>query len=112
MGLVVAGLTFGLLHGQLRFLPVSLLGILMGYTVMRTNSVLPGILAHSCNNALALILAFSIRPEFLSFPCLAGCIALGGSGLVVSLNLFRKSTFSSSRISKMAPGSTPTHGIS
>jgi len=99
-GLVMAGLAFGLLHGRLRFLPVSLLGILIGYVTMRTNSIVSGILAHSSNNALALGLAFSGRPEFLSTSFLVGGIALGGLGLVSFLWLFRKSTRGTTRISK------------
>jgi membrane protease YdiL (CAAX protease family) len=111
IGLLAAGLAFGVLHGRLRFLPVSLLGVLMGYMTMRTNSVISGILAHSGNNALALGLAFSTRPEFLSLTSLAGGVALGGLGLAVFLRLFQKSTRGAMRISKTAHDSSPNHGL-
>jgi hypothetical protein len=110
-GLVVAGLAFGVLHGRLRFLPVSLLGILIGYMTMRTNSVISGILAHSGNNALALALAFSTRSEFLSSTFLIGGVTLGGLGLVAFLRLFRTSTVGSVRISKTTLDSSPNSGL-
>lgn len=100
-GLIVTALAFGLLHGRLRFIPVSLLGILMGYAVMRTNSVVSGMLAHSINNALAMALAFLIQPEFIAFDSLAWSMGLGGCGLVFFLWLLRRSTIDMARIPKM-----------
>lgn len=100
-GVVVAGFVFGLLHGRLRFLPVSLLGILMGYLVMRTNSILSGVLAHSCNNGLVLALGLSAGPEFLPPIYLAGGVVLGAAGLIVFLWFFRKSTLTTPRIPRI-----------
>lgn len=109
-GLLLVGLSFGLLHGRLRFLPVGLLGILMGYMVMRTNSVLSGMLAHSCNNTLALFLAFPIQADPLPLSLLAASLLVGCSGLLLFLWLFRKSTRHTTRISKIASRLTPDHG--
>ncbi len=102
-GLVLAGLVFGILHGRVRLLPVSLLGILMGYATMRTNSVISGMLAHSCNNVLALGLSFSVTPQALSPPWLTAGLGLGGMGLVVFLWRLRAGTTSALRIAKMSP---------
>jgi len=101
VGIVVAGLVFGLLHGRLRFLPVSLLGILMGYMVMRTNSILSGVLAHSCNNGLVLVLGVSAGPEFLPLTYLVGGVVLGAAGLIAFLWFFRKSTLTAPRITRI-----------
>jgi membrane protease YdiL (CAAX protease family) len=100
-GLLIAGLAFGLLHGQLRFVPVGLLGIMMGYMVMRTNSVLAGMLAHGCNNAVAMALAFASEPEPLPLWSLICTIALGLAGLILSLRSFRHATAYGKRITKI-----------
>jgi membrane protease YdiL (CAAX protease family) len=107
-GVAVAGLVFGLLHGRLRFLPVGLLGILMGYMVMRTNSILPGVLAHSCNNGLVLALGVSSGPEFLPLTHLLGGVVLGAAGLTAFMWFFRKSTLTSPRITRIAWSNAPS----
>jgi membrane protease YdiL (CAAX protease family) len=107
-GVVAAGLVFGLLHGRLRFLPVSLLGILMGYMVMRTNSILSGVLAHSCNNGLVLALGVSAGPEFLPLTYLIGGVILGAAGLIVFLWFFRRSTLTSPRIPRITWPNAPS----
>ena len=100
-GLAITALAFGFLHGRLRLMPVTLLGILMGYAVMRTNSLFAGIVAHTVNNALAMALAFFVKVEFLSFDFLSWGVGLGIWGLAVFLWLLRRSTTHIARISKM-----------
>ncbi len=42
------------------FLPVTLLGILFGYMVVRTGSLLTGMVAHSTNNAIAMLISYAV----------------------------------------------------
>jgi membrane protease YdiL (CAAX protease family) len=111
-GLLIAGLTFGLLHGQLRFIPVGLLGIMMGYMVMRTNSVLAGMLAHGCNNSVAMALAFAAETEPLPLWSLISAIIIGILGLVFSLRAFRHATDHYERIEKITPHPAWNGGLS
>jgi membrane protease YdiL (CAAX protease family) len=56
--IIIAGVLFGVFHfDPYRFLPVTLLGILFGYLVVTTGSILPGMLAHTTNNTLSLVLS-------------------------------------------------------
>lgn len=41
-----------------RFLPSTLLGLMLGWVCWRTGSVLPGILLHACHNGLVLMIAY------------------------------------------------------
>ncbi|MFC1582871.1 ABC transporter permease subunit/CPBP intramembrane protease, partial [Planctomycetota bacterium] len=54
-GLVLAGLLFGSIHIlPHKILPVSILGIALGFVVIRTGSIFPAMLAHILNNAFSL----------------------------------------------------------
>lgn len=55
---IVSSLVFGLFHmTAVRFLPTAFLGLLLGLSVVLTGSLLPAIVWHALNNALALILS-------------------------------------------------------
>jgi membrane protease YdiL (CAAX protease family) len=108
-GVVTTALVFGVLHGQLRFLPVSLLGLLMGYMVMRTGSLLAGILAHSVHNLAVLCLGLVIRSHPPTARQLAAGAALGGMGLVIFLARFRNSTAQCAQITKKRRNALPPH---
>ena len=57
----LTGLLFGAFHlDPYRFLPTSLLGILFGCMVIRTGSILPGMIAHAANNTIALTLSMTL----------------------------------------------------
>jgi membrane protease YdiL (CAAX protease family) len=103
-GILIAALGFGLLHGRVRFIPVSLLGLLMGYMVMRPNSLPVGIVAHGINNLAVLLLSrlFAGHPSSLTLPLL-GAIA-GGIALVIFLGRFRALTMNHSRIPRRGSG--------
>lgn len=100
---IVSGLAFAVLHGQLRFLPMGLFGILLGYVVWRTNSLFAGILAHAVNNSMVLILSFVAEASLFSKAELIGAITLGGLGLLASLRLFRSATVHCARIVSDVP---------
>ena len=56
--ILISGLLFAALHLDLfRFLPVAILGIWLGYILLRTGSIIIPILAHITNNALAVLIA-------------------------------------------------------
>lgn len=54
---IISALLFALFHlDPFRFLPVFLLGLLLGYLVLRSGSLFNGMLSHLMNNGLALLL--------------------------------------------------------
>ncbi|MBW6516077.1 MAG: ABC transporter permease [Candidatus Cloacimonetes bacterium] len=56
--ILASGILFAVLHlDMFRFIPVAILGFWLGYTLLRTRSIFIPILAHTANNALALIVA-------------------------------------------------------
>jgi membrane protease YdiL (CAAX protease family) len=58
--ILLTGLAFGLAHGLVEGLPIlAVFGACLGFLRSRTNSVYPGILAHSAFNAVALTVAVS-----------------------------------------------------
>lgn len=66
----LSALLFGLMHvvlggaiGLERFLPSTLLGLLLGWVRWTSGSVLPGMLLHACHNALLNVLPILIEPE-------------------------------------------------
>lgn len=72
--ILVTAFLFGLFHVFVgstllieRFLPTTMLGIILGYVAWRTNSVWPGIVLHFCHNAmLEMVAKYHERLEFLS----------------------------------------------
>lgn len=60
--IILVGLLFGAFHvDPYRFLPTSLLGMLFGYLVVKTGSLVPGMIAHAVNNSIAMLLAFAAQ---------------------------------------------------
>jgi ABC-2 type transport system permease protein/sodium transport system permease protein len=62
--IVTSSLIFGAFHvcatstlAAERFLPSTLLGLMLGWVCWRTKSVLPGTLLHTCHNGLLLLMA-------------------------------------------------------
>ncbi len=99
-GILITALSFGLLHGRVRFIPITLLGLLMGYMVMRTHSLPTGMVAHGINNLTILFLGqlFGRYPESPILPLLP---ALGGmAALIISLRRLRSLTENHPRIPK------------
>jgi membrane protease YdiL (CAAX protease family) len=60
VSIVLVGILFGIFHvDPYRFLPVTLLGILFGYMVVKTGSIFTGMIAHATNNTIAILIAFA-----------------------------------------------------
>lgn len=65
IALVASSLLFGLAHGSIyRLVPTATLGLIIGIARYRTGSLIPGVIVHFLNNALALTLLY-YRPKFL-----------------------------------------------
>lgn len=59
IAIVLAGILFGIFHlDPYRVLPVTLLGILFGYMVVKTGSIFTGMIAHMTNNGIAISLSY------------------------------------------------------
>ncbi len=60
--ILLGAVLFGAFHvvtlGVERFLPSTLLGLMLGWVCWRTGSVLPGILLHACHNGLVSMIAY------------------------------------------------------
>ncbi len=56
--IIITGILFGIFHMDMfRLLPVTLLGIWMGYLLLKTKSIFVPILAHFLNNSLAILIS-------------------------------------------------------
>ena len=56
---VISGILFGLFHMDFqRFFAQAFLGIIMGYLVIKTGSIIPGIIIHIVNNGVIVIASF------------------------------------------------------
>lgn len=102
-GIVFTAIFFGIFH----FEPTNLLGpiflgLLIGYYVVRTNSIFAGMLAHFFNNAIAVTLQYVIPDDgtaaeniTISLQELGQLVIIGFAGLILTallLALFRKAT--------------------
>jgi membrane protease YdiL (CAAX protease family) len=59
--IILVGFLFGIFHlDPYRLLPVSLLGILFGYMVVKTGSIFTGMIAHATNNGIAISLSYAV----------------------------------------------------
>ncbi len=69
----ISALMFGMLHVFLslpqQLIPSTLLGVILGYLALRTGSLVPGILFHATNNALALTIG-RLRADSNASPAL------------------------------------------
>lgn len=75
---IITGLFFGVFHFDItNFLGPTVLGIMLGYYAVRTNSIFAPMFAHFLNNAIAEILTFISRNEPTS-----DYIKISGSDLV------------------------------
>ncbi len=54
LAILVSAVLFGLMHGNFTQIPFALVvGLILGYIAVKTNSLLPGIIIHFLNNALS-----------------------------------------------------------
>ncbi|HHV95441.1 MAG TPA: CPBP family intramembrane metalloprotease [Clostridiaceae bacterium] len=100
--LVISSIFFGIFHFDItNLLGPIFLGLLIGYYVIRTDSIFAGIIAHFLNNAFAELLQFflaqEVEAEYLSISGrdLLATILYGMAGLIVLsilITIFKKVT--------------------
>lgn len=91
--ILITGLLFGVFHLNIQnFIGPTVLGILFGYMVYKTNSLYTGIIAHITNNGIALILLTAIgNQEAEMLPpdiLLAGLISLIIPAIISSIIVY------------------------
>lgn len=96
--LIVSSLTFALLHGNPVQMPYAfLLGLVIGYFVLVTGSVVTGILAHLCNNLLTVALSYGSLLSGISDSLLSaavfGVILLLGITVFIAVSRRKKTLF-------------------
>lgn len=99
---VITAIFFGIFHFDMtNFLGPVFLGLLIGYYVIRTNSIFAGMLAHFLNNAISEILQYFLAdgnvPEKLTVSSqeLGQIVLLGLAGLILTgllLVVFKRAT--------------------
>ena len=99
---VIVSIFFGIFHFDItNFFGPVFLGLIIGYYVIRTNSIFAGMLAHFLNNSIAELMQYFWGEEntsdilTISLPELQQVIIIGIAGLIVTaalLVLFRKVT--------------------
>ncbi len=58
LAILVSGVAFGLMHGNFTQIPfATVVGLVLGYIAVKTNSLLPGIIIHFLNNALSVTMS-------------------------------------------------------
>ena len=91
VALVSSSLLFGLAHGSIyRLLPTFSLGLLLAYARHTTRSLLPGMVIHALNNALA-ITVLAVRPAWLEKLLLDDQVPVGlgvAATLVLALGVY------------------------
>ena len=94
IAIAIGAVVFSLYHLRVvQLVPTFTLGLALGYLAIRADSVLPGMLAHFANNAIALVIARGDVPPvasaFGSHPsiALAGCAVATSMGLVLATGM-------------------------
>lgn len=96
--IVLTGLLFGIFHFNLQnLLGPAFLGILFGYIVYKTNSIYNGMIAHTFNNTIALILTMAVQSSGIENTpsvdietqhLLIGLVALGVIAIILSVIVY------------------------
>jgi len=88
----ISALLFAVAHASVyRLLPTLLLGLILGYAVWRSGSILTGMIIHGLNNGLiatvthspGLLARFGVEGERIPVPLMLGALALTGAGLAL-----------------------------
>jgi len=97
--ILISALLFGLVHGNAaQFAHALLIGLLLGWTYYRTDSIIPGIVLHWVNNTVAYV-AFNLMPGIQDMKLIDLCqgshtkmlIYLGSSLCILLPSLFQLS---------------------
>ena len=67
LAVLVSGVMFGIMHGNFAQIPFALVvGLVLGFIAVKTNSLLPGIIIHFLNNGLSVTLTLLVTNTELS----------------------------------------------
>jgi sodium transport system permease protein len=84
---ILSALLFGLAHASIyRLLPTVFLGLALGYTRLRSGSIVPGMIIHACNNAIAVGLIY-YRPAWAEQATRAGALPWSLTALAAAVFL-------------------------
>ena len=85
-GIVYTALLFAAFHiSPWGFLPIFGLGVLLGMITIRTNSTIPAMISHACNNAMAFTVAFLYRKTLAQFSYLEIIICFSKPRIILIL---------------------------
>lgn len=60
LAIVISAAMFGLMHGNLQQIPfAALMGIILGYVTVYSNSLIPAVIIHGLNNIMSVIISFA-----------------------------------------------------
>lgn len=114
--ILVTALLFGVAHGSIyRMMPVTLLGVVVGYLAWQSRSVIPCMFAHAINNGIAALLVsypplreYAAKQKMLFLPL--EWSAAGAVVLAIGLWLARQPQRASMAESPATPASDPQQG--
>lgn len=67
LAVLVSGIAFGLMHGNFVQIPfATVVGLILGFIAVKTNSLLPGIIIHFLNNGISVTLSLLVENTSLS----------------------------------------------
>lgn len=98
-GVVAVSIVFGLMHANLvQFVFATLVGLILGYVTVKTDSIVPAVLIHLLNNSMSVVSSVvehfaGIKTEDITVWFFVGWIVIGGiSALILGFKgYFRKS---------------------
>ncbi|MCD7872721.1 MAG: CPBP family intramembrane metalloprotease, partial [Clostridiales bacterium] len=89
-GVVAVSIVFGLLHGNvIQFIFATLVGIILGFVTVKTNSIVPSVLIHGFNNgmsAFASVLVFCFGNNYdniATYICFGFWLVVGAISLII-----------------------------
>lgn len=92
----LSAMLFGLLHGNLVQIPFAFgVGLILGYSVVYTGSMIPGMVLHCINNTMSVVLSYAlvgVSPMIdgiMSLLYLAVLLLIGACGLIMLLKIDR-----------------------
>jgi sodium transport system permease protein len=84
----VGAIVFSLYHLRIvQLVPTFTLGLVLGYLAMRADSVLPGMIAHFTNNAIALVIVRGDAPPLATVFGTYPGVSLVGCGIATTMGL-------------------------
>ncbi|MBT8400499.1 MAG: CPBP family intramembrane metalloprotease [Rhodothermia bacterium] len=101
-GIVFTGLVFGAYHLQItKFLPLAALGIFLGYLTWRTGSLIPAMVVHLANNAIAILIGtYAANSENISLEDLEN-LSLPWYFVVAGMAIFVSAVYLMNRLANL-----------